>query len=272
MRQDFYVYEHRRADTGAVFYVGKGRRCRASNAHNRGRYWNNVCKGAGGFTITYPVKNVDEELAFLAEVELIDVYRRRGLRLVNITDGGEGTTGWVPSEETKRKIGEAHKGRAGLKGDLHGMYGKKHSAESLEKMRLSQKAVARAGEKHHMYGKQHTEETKAKVSAARKGKCVGAKNPFFGKTHTAEIRRLISESARGRKVSDKTRAKQKASAIASAPSKQAVRPVICTTNGQEYYGLNEAARQLGLHRQCIRMVCNGKLKQTGGYVFEWSQA
>lgn len=269
MKQDFYVYEHHRKDTGAVFYVGKGRKCRASNKSNRGKYWSNVCKGAGGFTISYPVNGVDEELAFLAEIELIDAYRKRGVRIVNVSDGGEGTTGWVPTEETKRKIGEANKHTPKASGERHGMYGKKHSEESLTKMRESQSA-REWGEKHPFYGKQHTDETKAKVSAAKKGKCAGMENPFYGKTHTAESLAKMAEAHLGKKVSDETRAKQKASALASAPNKKSTRSVVCITNGQTYYGLNEASRQLDLHRQCIRMVCNGKLKQTGGYIFEWS--
>lgn len=268
MEQNFYVYEHRRKDTGKVFYVGKGCGSRAKNLNNRGRYWNNVANAAGGVLIAYRVSGVDEELSLLAEMELIDAYRRRGVRITNITDGGEGAPGWVPSEEAKRKIGEANKHTPKARGEQHGMYGKKHSPESLAKMRAAQ-AARDWGEKHPFYGKRHTAESKAKVSAARKGKCAGAENPFYGKTHTPEIRRLLSEVQRGRKASDETRAKQKASALASAPSKQAVRPVVCVTNGQSYYGLNEAARQLGLHRQSIRMVCNGKLKATGGYVFQW---
>jgi hypothetical protein len=269
MRQDFYVYEHRRKDTGAVFYVGKGCKQRAKSFLNRGRYWSNVAKAAGGVEITYPVFGVDEEMALLAEMELIDAYRRRGIRITNITDGGEGTSGWVPSEETRRKIGEANKGRPKLCGEQHGMYGKKHSEESLVKMRESQKGL-RAGERHPMFGKTHTNETKAKVSASRKGKCLGAENPFFGKTHTATSLAKMVEAHLGKKLSDETRAKQKASALASVPNRKTTRPVFCPTNGQTYYGLNEASRQLDLHRQCIRMVCNGKLKQTGGYIFEWS--
>lgn len=270
MAATYYVYEHRRKDTGAVFYVGKGCKQRAKNFLNRGRYWSNVAKAAGGVEITYPVFGVDEEMALLAEMELIDACRRRGIRITNITDGGEGTSGWVPSEETRRKIGEANKRRPKLRGEQHGMYGKKHSEESLAKMRESQSS-REWGEKHPFYGKRHTDEAKAKVSLARKGKCVGSENPFYGKTHTSESLAKMAEAHLGKKASDETRAKQKTSALASAPNKQAVRPVICLTNGQAYYGLNEASRQLDLHRQCIRMVCNGKLKQTGGYVFEWSK-
>jgi hypothetical protein len=269
MKQDFYVYEHRRKDTGAVFYVGKGCGQRSKNLHNRGLYWCNVAKAAGGINITYPVINVDEEMALLAEMELIDAYRKRGIRIVNISDGGEGTTGWAPTEETKRKIGEANKHTPKASGERHGMYGKKHSEESLVKMRESQKGL-RAGERHPMFGKNHTEEARAKVAESKKGKCVGSENPFYGKTHTAESLKKMADAHLGKKASDNTRAKQKASALASAPNKKSTRSVVCLTNGQKYYGLNEAARQLDLHRQCIRMVCNGKLKQTGGYIFEWS--
>jgi hypothetical protein len=269
MLAHYYVYEHRRKDTGAVFYVGKGKGQRAANAHNRNPYWARVSNKANGFSITYPVKDVEEDLALLAEVELIDAYRRRGVKITNITDGGEGAPGWVPTEETKRRIGEANRYTAKASGEQHGMYGKKHTPESLAKMSAAQKGRL-AGEKHPMYGKHHTDEAKAKVSAAKKGKQAGENNPFYGKKHDEATRRLISEFQRGRKASEETKAKKRASALASAPNKQPVRPVVCTTNGVRYYGLNDAARQLGLHRQSIRMVCNGKLKQTGGFKFEWS--
>lgn len=269
MLSNYYVYEHRRNDTGAVFYVGKGKGKRASNLRNRNDYWNKVYGKAGGLTITYPVRCVDEEFALLAEIELIDAYRRRGIQIVNVTEGGEGAPGWVPSEETRRKIGATNKHTPKARGERHGMYGKKHTPESLAKMSAAHKGML-AGENHPMYGRHHTDEAKAKVSASRKGKCVGADNPFYGKKHDVETRRLISETQRGRKASPETRAKQKASALASAPDKQATRPVVCITTGARYYGINDAARQLGLHRQSVRMVCNGKLKQTGGFKFEWS--
>jgi hypothetical protein len=269
MTTGFYVYEHRRKDSGMVFYVGKGCGQRAKNFNNRGRYWDNVAKAAGGVVVTYPVANVDEELSLLAEVELIDAYRKRGIRITNITDGGEGTTGRVASEETKRRIGEANKHTPKARGEKHGMYGKRHPPEVMQKISEARKGMF-AGERHPLYGKHHTEETRKKISESRKGKLSGAGNPFYGKTHTPEVLQKIVDAHKGRKASLETRAKQKAAALASAPNKKAVRPVFCITNGTWYYGLNEAARQLGLHRQAIRLVCNGKLKSTGGHKFEWS--
>ncbi len=72
------------------------------------------------------------------------------------------------SEETKRKIGEANKG-------------KKHSEESNQRNR----------EKH--LGKHHTEETKKKISLIVKGR-----------KQTEETKRKISESKKGKKRSPET--------------------------------------------------------------------
>jgi hypothetical protein len=266
----FYVYEHIRKDTGAVFYVGKGSGKRCKHFVNRGKFWNNFCKSKDNVEVRLPIKNVDEEFSLLAEVELIDLYRRRGVKLVNISDGGEGTSGWIPSEETRQKIGQANKHTPKASGEQHGMFGKKHTAESLAKMSAFQKGRM-VGENHPFYGKHHTDESKAKVSIARKGKCVGADNPFYGKTHTVEIKKQIANARRGSKATEQARKNMSIAALASAPTNKLSKPVLCLTNGVKYYGLNDASKQLNLHRQTIRMVCNGNLKQTGGYVFQWSE-
>lgn len=100
----FYVYEHTRPDTGIVFYVGKGSGWRAGITQHRNPYWKNVVAKAGGFTVRKIVENVDEELAFLAEQERIDQLKRLGVKLTNLTGGGEGSSN--PSEETRRKMSE----------------------------------------------------------------------------------------------------------------------------------------------------------------------
>ncbi|MDE1907283.1 MAG: GIY-YIG nuclease family protein [Rhodospirillales bacterium] len=63
----------------------------------------------------------------------------------------KGREGYKHSEETKQKIGAAHKGR-------------KKSSEQIEKMREAN------------LGKKHSEETKQKISAAHKGKSLGPKS------------------------------------------------------------------------------------------------
>jgi len=73
------------------------------------------------------------------------------------------------SDETRRKLSEASKGR-------------KHTEETRRKMCEAQK------------GKKHTEETRRKLSEAAKNK-------------SAEHRRKLSEAAKGRKLSDETKRK-----------------------------------------------------------------
>ena len=74
------------------------------------------------------------------------------------------------SEETKRKMSEAKKGKN------HPFYGQHHSEEIKRKMSKSLK-----GENHPMYGKHHSEEAKRKMSEAHKGK-------HFSDEHKRKIR------------------------------------------------------------------------------------
>jgi hypothetical protein len=265
----FYVYEHIRPDTGAVFYVGKGCDERAKNFASRSKKWKSIKQEAGGVEIRYPVVKADEELSFLAEMEYIDALRRRGVALINESNGGTGTTGWIPSEETRRKIGAANKHTPKATGKQHGMYGKKHTPESLAKISESRKGKM-VGAQHPMFGKHHTEEIRRKISENCKGKQVGENNPFYGKTHTSEVLEKMRAAHLGRKASVETKTKMRDTHLQLAPESKLSKPVLCLTNGIEYYGLNEASKQLNLHRQSIRQVCNGTLKKTGGYKFQWS--
>lgn len=106
-----YIYEHCRQDTGAVFYVGKGSGSRANRVKGRNNYWRNVVAKAGGFSTRLIVTDVDEELAFLAEVERIDQYKRIGVRLCNLTTGGEGASGRFISDSFRKRMSETTRDR-----------------------------------------------------------------------------------------------------------------------------------------------------------------
>jgi group I intron endonuclease len=83
------------------------------------------------------------------------------------------------NEEWRRKQSESHVGLQA--GENNGMYGKKHSEETIQKLReastgkhpseetLDKMRESHLGEKNSMYGKHHTEETKVKISDAIKG-------------------------------------------------------------------------------------------------------
>jgi hypothetical protein len=99
----FYVYVHKRADTNQVFYVGKGKGKRAFQVARKSSDWKRVVSSYG-YRAEFLVSGIDEEFAFFAEQEAIDVYRKRGAPLTNITDGGRGVKGLKHKEETKRLI------------------------------------------------------------------------------------------------------------------------------------------------------------------------
>jgi group I intron endonuclease len=144
-----HIYEHIRPDTNAVFYVGKGTEQRMHSKHRRNAYWNNIVRKAGGFTVREVCRHKDEELVFLAEQERIDQLKRLGVKLSNMTDGGEGPSGYRHTEETKQKIAELQMG------EKHWRFGKPVSEE--ERLRLSQIAK-----------RKHTDEHRKKVSEAGK--------------------------------------------------------------------------------------------------------
>jgi hypothetical protein len=100
----YYVYEHCRQDNGAVFYVGKGNGNRAIKTKGRNKYWQNVVNKAGGFSVRLIVKDVDEELAFLAETERVNQYIRLGIKTCNLTAGGEGASGRVITDNFRERM------------------------------------------------------------------------------------------------------------------------------------------------------------------------
>jgi len=97
---DYYTYAYLRED-GTPYYIGKGRRFRATLGHHR------IPKPPKN-RILFLKKNLTEEEALRHEKYMIYVLGRKDIGtgiLRNLTDGGElGPSGWVPSEETKQKI------------------------------------------------------------------------------------------------------------------------------------------------------------------------
>jgi hypothetical protein len=122
---EYYTYAYLRED-GTPYYIGKGKGRRAYQKSH---------------SVAVPPKdrilflktNLTEEEAFVHEIYMISILGRKDLgkgMLRNKTFGGEGTSGIVVSEESKRKMSEAQK-----KKPSYGMLGKNHTEQSIQKMR-----------------------------------------------------------------------------------------------------------------------------------------
>lgn len=105
--KDFLVYLHRRKTDGKVFYVGKGDTKRANRTTTRSDYWNRVVAKYGFYVEIYS-DGLQEWYAFELEKELISYYGRENL--CNMTDGGEGTSGRIVSEISKKRCSISNKG------------------------------------------------------------------------------------------------------------------------------------------------------------------
>lgn len=225
----FYTYIHRKADTGEVFYVGKGAKGRAQDRNNRNKHWNNISE-KHGLVVEIVAVFFDEEAAFLHEKELIKGYRSDGILLANYTAGGEGQSGVSPSPEHRAKLSAALKGkkwtplqrqasenstsfgrallsvehmkrladarREGFKNGSLKVWntGKHLSSEHREKISLALKGHLGKGRSGPM-----SEETKKKISDANSG----AKRKPLSDEHKAKL----SAAASGKVMSSETREK-----------------------------------------------------------------
>jgi hypothetical protein len=148
--QDFYVYVHKRATDGQVFYVGKGCGSRAWCFSKRGSHWNAVAK-KHGVKVDVLHRGLQEWAAFEIESDLIALHGRKDLGqgfLVNHSDGGvSGFTGGRHTEEIKERIRNVHLGKK--KTEEHKAKLKKPKTESVKKILSAQKL----GQKNPMFGK-----------------------------------------------------------------------------------------------------------------------
>lgn len=111
----WYVYRHLKP-CGEVFYIGIGQTKdfkRAKTIFNRNNYWKNIVNKYG---FEYEILSHSLTIEEAKELEriLISWYKRKDCcegTLVNLTDGGDGTFGFIYSDESKRKMSTSAKGK-----------------------------------------------------------------------------------------------------------------------------------------------------------------
>ena len=134
----------------------------------------------------------------------------------NLTEGGDGTVGHIPSKETRQKKSDALKGKPlsaehrqklskAKKGDNHPNYGKPRSAKTRQKISDAHKGKTLSAEHRQkksdaLKGKPLSAEHRQKLSKARRGKnhhfygVTGKNHPNYGKPRSAKTRQKISEA------------------------------------------------------------------------------
>lgn len=113
MDKRYCVYKHIRLDTNEVFYIGIGVKRRPYTKSGRSAFWKKVVTKTD-YQVEVIIENISWEDACNLEKSLISSYGRKNLNkgtLVNLTDGGEGSVGYIMSEENKLKVGLFHKDR-----------------------------------------------------------------------------------------------------------------------------------------------------------------
>lgn len=159
-------------------------------------------------------------------------HYRQSCDLVNHTDGGDGTPGYVPTPELRQKWSAMRAGVPYPPDRIPAMKGKRHTSEARAK-------ISAAGA-----GRVQTRNAREKISKARKGKAL-----------STEHKAKLSTSHQGKQLAPDHKQK-----IARSTTNR--KQVLCVETGQVYPSVTAAARELGVAEasvnQAIRKGCRCK--------------
>lgn len=152
-----------------------------------------------------------------AEISWISFFRYIGRDLTNMHPGGTG---------------------GALKGNLNPFFGKKHSDQTLEKLRRQ------SGKNHPMYGKpgtfkgrKHKESSKEKMRKSHIGLQAGSKHGMYGKHHDSQTLEKLSKK------------------------------IICVTDGRKFRSLKSAAEFYNISPSAISAIITGRNKSMRSGLF-----
>lgn len=250
---DFYVYAWLRPN-GEPFYVGKGKGDRDTRAKSHNPYFMNVIaktsRDGAAVKVVRWQEVLSEEDALALEIAYIRLFGRRNIRtgvLVNMTDGGDGASGAIMSDETLRRMRAVQSNR---------------TPETLAKMSAWQ------------VGKPKSARHRSALSAAHKGKPLSQAHRIslsaagLGRVVSDETRAKISASNTGKKLSVESRAKIGAVHLGKImpPESRAKMANDRRMRGPysgEFKGVFFCTRS---GKWLARITLNGKAKALGSYV------
>jgi hypothetical protein len=200
----YYVYQYLREDQ-TPYYIGKGSTNRINEGH----------------ALPIPIKerrvmiaeNLSEQAAFDLEIELIAKYGRKDLGtgiLRNLTDGGDGASGYRYTEERKQAYSKRMK-KTNAKRKQEGWEYPESARKTISEM---QKGVPKPKEWVDNVAaalNNRTEEEKADWKA----KIAATK---IGKPRSEETKAKLRAANKGKKLSEETKAKIRATKLAKRKS------------------------------------------------------
>ena len=171
-----FAYIHCKPD-GTPFYVGKGVRTRHKDFTYRNIYHKRVVAKYGKENILIgKLDCTSNDIALQLEIGVIKCLKRMGVKLTNLTEGGEGNVGWKCPENVKKAVAEANSKRV-----------------------LTEEQRKKIGQKY--LGKKRPEHSKA----MKENKTwVGNKNPHFGNgSRQIGAKNVMAKSVLGTHVNNK---------------------------------------------------------------------
>ena len=177
----FYTYAYLREDR-TPYYIGKGN---GDRAYKKGKGEVNPPKDKS--RVIFLKQNLTEEKAFNHEEYMIAVFGRKDLGtgiLRNKTNGREGASGAVRSEETKTILRQLNTG------ENHPSYGRRWWNDGKGNSKFVKECPGTGWVLGHTHGISHSEETKRILRQLN----TGENNPNYGKSASKETRRKMSET------------------------------------------------------------------------------
>lgn len=255
-------------------------------------FWRSIKKyGWDGFEHKILYRNLSEEEAKETEIQLIIEYNCKSPNGYNITRGGDNVSDKLHSEETRRKISKALKGRhlsdeckkkisKAVSGKNNYFYGKTFTPEHIEKLKIARsKRIT-------------SEETKEKMSKSRKGENskiaisvyqYSLDGYLIRKWFSASLAAIelninqanITSVCKGRRNECggymwRYYESEKIDAFAKRNYKKIIQKnkdglVISTFNS-----ISEASKKLNLDSSSITKCCKGKSQTCGGFRWEYA--